>query len=197
MKTVLLIDNFDSFTWNLVQILKQSGLCELRVVCNDQISVADCEPFSHILFSPGPGLPSDAGITKATIEYWAATKVMLGVCLGHQAMAEVFGARLTLLPHPAHGEKTIINLLNNDGIFKGLPNQLAVGRYHSWVIDPASLPDVLKVSAVDPAGNIMAINHHGFPSFGVQFHPESILTPEGRQMIHNWLNVCSCITRLC
>lgn len=188
MIKVLVIDNYDSFTWNLVQILRESGICEFKVVYNDQLKVEQCEAYSHLLFSPGPGLPSEAGITNDAIKHWSGKKNILGVCLGHQAIAEVFGARLRLLPHPAHGESSIIKVFNNQtGIFKELPEQFPVGRYHSWVVDQDSLPEELEISAVDQSGNIMALRHRNYPVFGVQFHPESILTTHGKQILMSWI----------
>ncbi len=188
MVKVLLIDNYDSFTWNLVQILRESGICDYKVVSNDQLQVGDCAAYSHLLFSPGPGLPSEAGITKHAIKFWSGKKAILGVCLGHQAIAEVFGASLKLLPHPIHGIKCRIEIRTQPGgIFSGFQSEMTVGRYHSWVVDPASLTNDLIATAFDENENIMALQHCAHPTYGVQFHPESILTPHGTGIIHNWL----------
>jgi anthranilate synthase component II len=188
MLRVLLINNYDSFTFNLVQILRESGLCNYEVMYNDKIQVEDCEAFDKILISPGPGLPAEAGITCDVIRHWASEKSILGVCLGHQAIAEVFGARLKQLPHPKHGQKEYVEIVNSDAkIFKGLPVKFETGHYHSWIVDNEGLPESLRITTTDNAGNIMAISHRVFDVHGVQFHPESIMTSFGRQIVLNWL----------
>ncbi len=187
MKKVLLIDNYDSFTWNLVQILRESGPCSFEVVCNDEILPGDCSIYSHLLLSPGPGIPAESGNLLQIIEQCYTQKPMLGVCLGHQAIAEAMGGRLRRLAEPLHGQKSVIRV-NDPVLFKGFPEKITVGRYHSWVVDPAYLPPMMMTTATDNLGDIMAMRHKYLPVFGVQFHPESILTPFGRQMIVNWLN---------
>lgn len=188
MQRILLIDNYDSFTYNLVQILSESGLCGFEVVYHDAIAVEDCASYDKILISPGPGLPHESGITCEVIRRWGAEKSILGVCLGHQAIGLVYGARLRKLPFPKHGsaEQTII-AHREAKLFHGLPQKFTTGHYHSWVIDPENLPACLTVSAVDSEGNIMAIQHNAYDLHGVQFHPESIMTPPGKAILHNWL----------
>lgn len=190
MKKVLVIDNYDSFTYNLVHILRELGLDnELEVHRNDKITVDYVEGFEKILLSPGPGLPKDAGIMPEVIKRYASSKSIMGVCLGHQGIAESFGAELFNLPTVFHGVATQTKLTyEEDVLFKGLPSQFNVCRYHSWAVTPGGLPDVLKVTAVDETGNIMAIRHESYRVRGVQFHPESIMTEHGIQMMENWIN---------
>lgn len=188
MPSVLLIDNYDSFTFNLVQIVRESGLCSVEVVYNDKIKVEDCGSFDKILISPGPGLPAEAGITCEVIRKWASEKSIFGVCLGHQAIGVVFGAKLKQLAHPRHGQKEPVEITKPDSkIFNGLPGTFPTGHYHSWIIDNQDFPSDLKVTARDNNGNIMAIEHKIHDLHGVQFHPESIMTSFGRQIILNWL----------
>ncbi|MBE0663212.1 MAG: aminodeoxychorismate/anthranilate synthase component II [Bacteroidales bacterium] len=188
MIRVLLINNYDSFTFNLVQVLRESGLCNYEVMLNDEIQVEDCEDFDKILISPGPGLPAEAGVTCDVIRHWASEKSIFGVCLGHQAVAEVFGARLKQLPHPKHGQKELVEIISPETkIFRDLPANFETGHYHSWIVDNEGLPESLNVTARDKAGNIMAISHRTFDVHGVQFHPESIMTSFGRQIVLNWL----------
>ncbi|MFT7030769.1 MAG: anthranilate synthase component 2 [Marinoscillum sp.] len=191
MGKVLVIDNYDSFTYNLVHILRELGMEEMMEVHrNDKIEVDYAAQFDHILLSPGPGLPSDAGIMPAVIAKYAATKNILGVCLGHQAIGEAFGASLFNLPTVFHGIATDISLSeHSDVLFRDIPNSFKVCRYHSWAISPNSIPDQLMVLATDEAGNIMAIKHKEFNVRGVQFHPESIMTEHGKKMIENWLSI--------
>jgi anthranilate synthase component II len=188
MQRILLIDNYDSFTYNLVQILSESGLCSFEVVYHDAIAVEDCASYDKILISPGPGLPHEAGLSCEVIRRWGAEKSILGVCLGHQAIGLVYGARLRKLPFPKHGsaEQTIISS-RTAKLFRGLPQKFTTGHYHSWVIDPENLPACLRTTATDADGNIMAIEHTSYKLCGVQFHPESIMTDTGRQMMGNWL----------
>ncbi|MFT7197734.1 MAG: anthranilate synthase component 2 [Marinoscillum sp.] len=191
MGKVLVIDNYDSFTYNLVHILRELGMEDvMEVHRNDKIAVDYAAQFDHILLSPGPGLPSDAGIMPAVISKYAATKNILGVCLGHQAIGEAFGASLFNLPTVFHGIATDISLSEHiDVLFSDIPNSFKVCRYHSWAISPNSIPDQLMVLATDEAGNIMAIKHKEFNVRGVQFHPESIMTEHGKKMIENWLSI--------
>lgn len=186
MKTVI-IDNYDSFTFNLAHLLKELG-AEVDVVRNDQFELPALEQYDKIVLSPGPGIPSEAGLLLDVIRAYAGRKPMLGVCLGHQAIGEVFGAKLENLAEVYHGVATDCEHFSNDPIFNGMPRHFEVGRYHSWVVSKDGLPDCLEVTATSPDGNIMALRHKRYPVHGIQFHPESVLTPLGRQIVGNWLN---------
>lgn len=186
MKTVI-IDNYDSFTFNLAHLLKELG-AEVDVVRNDQFELTALERYDKIVLSPGPGIPSEAGLLLDVIRAYAGRKPMLGVCLGHQAIGEVFGAKLENLAEVYHGVATDCEHFSNDPIFNGMPRHFEVGRYHSWVVSKDGLPDCLEVTATSPDGNIMALRHKRYPVHGIQFHPESVLTPLGRQIVGNWLN---------
>ncbi len=191
MKKVLVIDNYDSFTYNLVHILRELGMADhMEVHRNDKITIEYAGEFQHILLSPGPGLPKDAGIMPEVILKYGATKNILGVCLGHQGIAEAFGGTLFNLPSVFHGVATKAILTSmQDALFKGLPTEFRVCRYHSWAVVPDSMPAVLEVTALDEMGNIMALKHKTYQVRGVQFHPESIMTEHGKAMINNWLSV--------
>ncbi len=191
MGRVLVIDNYDSFTYNLVHILRELGIEDkMEVHRNDKIEVDYATQFDHILLSPGPGLPSDAGIMPEVIAEYASSKNILGVCLGHQAIGEAFGASLFNLPTVFHGIATDISLSEqSDVLFNDIPNTFKVCRYHSWAIEPKSIPAELQVLATSESGNIMAIKHKEFNVRGVQFHPESIMTEHGKKMIENWLSI--------
>lgn len=182
-----MIDNYDSFVYNLVHYLNELG-CEVVVRRNDQVDMEMLADFDEIVLSPGPGIPDEAGKMKAIIAQCAPTHRILGVCLGHQAIAEVFGAQLTNLPQVYHGIATPIQVVTSEPLFEGLGSEFEVGRYHSWVVDPHNLPDSLQVTAEDAEGQIMAIRHKEHDLCSVQFHPESVLTPSGKQMLQNWLN---------
>ena len=186
MKTVI-IDNYDSFTYNLAHLLKQLGT-KVDVLRNDQFDLDGLEVYDKILLSPGPGIPCEAGLMPEVIRTYAGRKPILGICLGHQAIGEAFGARLENLEKVFHGVQTPVRLLDKMGLFCGLPDEIPVGRYHSWVIQKTSLPDCLAVTAVDETGEIMAIRHKSLDIQGLQFHPESVLTPQGEQIMENWLN---------
>ena len=186
---ILVFDNYDSFTYNLVHAIKKLGYTNIEVHRNDQISLKEIERFDKIILSPGPGLPSEAGILLDVIRTYAPTKSILGVCLGEQAIAEAFGGSLINLPEVYHGIATEINVINDDILFYDMLSKLTVGRYHSWVVDPETLPDCLKVTAVDKDGMIMALKHKTYNVHGVQFHPESVLTPNGELMLKNWLSL--------
>ena len=189
MNKVLLLDNYDSFTFNLAQLLEILQV-KFEVIRNDKISVAEVDAYDKILLSPGPGLPSEAGIMPQLVKQYASTKSILGVCLGHQCIAEIFGAHLINMPVPMHGKSSAITVSDAvDPIFSGLPEKFTAGRYHSWLVDKKNLPDELKVTAFDEAGNIMALRHMKHRVFGVQFHPESVMTDHGEKMIANWLKV--------
>lgn len=186
MKLVI-IDNYDSFTFNLSHLLKELG-AEVDTVRNDRFELEDLEKYDRIVLSPGPGIPSEAGKLMDAIAYYKGRKPMLGVCLGHQAIGEAFGASLTNLDHVVHGIQTPCSKTCDELLFNGLDGDFQVGRYHSWVVDHAGLPDCLEVTALSDDGQIMAMRHKEYDIRGIQFHPESVLTPEGRTMIANWLN---------
>ncbi|MBP5418370.1 MAG: aminodeoxychorismate/anthranilate synthase component II [Bacteroidales bacterium] len=186
MKLVI-IDNYDSFTYNLSHLLKELNT-EVAVYRNDQFEMSELEKFDKIVLSPGPGIPSEAGLLLKVIETYKDKKPILGVCLGHQAIGEYFGAKLTNLSDVYHGVQTPSKIVVDDYIFRNLPNEILVGRYHSWVVDNANLPSCLEVTATSPEGYIMAIRHKTFDIRGIQFHPESVLTPEGKNIISNFIN---------
>jgi len=186
MKKIFVIDNYDSFTYNLVHYLEELG-GDVTVKRNDQFDLAELEDFPLILLSPGPGIPDESGLLKAAIERYAPTKKILGVCLGQQAIGEVFGGTLTNLNKVYHGIATPINIVKNDILFEGLPKTLEVGRYHSWVVQ-TPLPDTLVATSFDNEGQLMSLRHKTYDVRAVQFHPESILTPEGKKIIQNWIN---------
>lgn len=184
---ILVFDNYDSFTYNLVHAVKKLSYTDVEVHRNDQISLDEIDRFDKIILSPGPGLPHESGILLDVIRTYAPTKSILGVCLGEQAIAEAFGGSLLNLPEVYHGIATEINVIDDDILFYDMLTKLTVGRYHSWVVNPETLPSCLKVTAVDENGMIMALKHKTFKVHGVQFHPESVLTPQGEQMLKNWL----------
>ena len=184
---ILVFDNYDSFTYNLVHAVKKLGYTDVEVHRNDQIALADIAKYDKIILSPGPGVPSESGILLEVIKTYAPTKPIFGVCLGEQAIGEAFGATLINLPEVHHGVSSNVNIVAEDVLFKGLPDKIEVGRYHSWAVSKDGLPDCLEVTAVDDAGMIMGLHHKTYDVRGVQFHPESVLTPMGEQMILNWL----------
>ena len=184
---IAVIDNYDSFTYNLVHYLEDLN-ATVTVFRNDELELEELDSFDKILLSPGPGIPDEAGLLKPIIAQYAATKSILGVCLGQQAIGEVFGGNLINLEKVYHGVATTVNpTVTDESLFKDLPSEFEVGRYHSWVVNPADLPESLAVTAVDGDGQIMALRHKEFDVCGVQFHPESVLTPDGKQMMKNWL----------
>ena len=187
MKTVI-IDNYDSFTYNLAHLVKALG-AEVTVLRNDQFSIDALEAYDKIILSPGPGIPSEAGLLLDVIKTYACRKPMLGVCLGHQAIGEAFGARLENLSEVFHGVATPAHIVADDPIFCGLPKTFTVGRYHSWVVATDQLPDSLTVTAVSDEGQIMALRHKEYDIHGIQFHPESVLTPEGSIIIKNFIDL--------
>jgi anthranilate synthase component 2 len=184
---IIVIDNYDSFTYNLVHYLEELK-CEVTVKRNDQVNIKEIEKFDKIVLSPGPGIPKEAGLLKEIISSFFNTKSILGVCLGHQAIAEVFGAELVNLKTVYHGVASDINIIKEDPLFNDLPNPLKVGRYHSWVVKEP-LPDDLEALAYDQNGQIMAFKHKTYNLRGVQFHPESILTEHGKDLLKNWLKI--------
>ena len=183
---IVIIDNYDSFTYNLSHLVKALG-AEVTVLRNDQFQLADLEPYSKIILSPGPGIPSEAGLLLDVIRTYAGRKPILGVCLGHQAIGEAFGARLENLSDVFHGVATPCHITCDDALFSGISRHITVGRYHSWVVAADNLPDCLEVTAVSDEGQIMALRHRDLNVRGIQFHPESVLTPDGKQMLQNWL----------
>lgn len=184
--SVLVIDNYDSFTYNLVHYLEDLG-CMVTVKRNDRLTLEEVDAFDKIVLSPGPGIPDEAGLLKEIIAKYAPTKSILGVCLGQQAIGEVFGGTLINLDEVHHGIATQIRITKEDPIFEGLPKEFEVGRYHSWVVNP-DLPEVLEATSVDENGQVMSLRHKEYDVRAVQFHPESVLTPEGKKILGNWIN---------
>jgi anthranilate synthase component 2 len=184
---ILVFDNYDSFTYNLVQLIKEQSNASVDVFRNDEIPLEDVKAYDKILLSPGPGIPSESGLLIPLIKTYAATKSILGVCLGQQAIAEAFGGSLTNLSKVYHGIATPVELIGNSVLFEGLPKTFHVGRYHSWVVNENDLPAELKVTSKDAEGYIMSLEHTTYDVKGVQYHPESVLTPEGAKIIGNWL----------
>lgn len=183
---ILVIDNYDSFTYNLVHYLEDLN-CEVTVYRNDEFDIDEIARFDKILLSPGPGIPDEAGLLKAVIQKYGPTKSIFGVCLGQQAIGEVYGGTLSNLDKVYHGIATNVKTVVDDEIlFEGLGNEFEVGRYHSWVVD-ASLPDVLEATSFDENGQVMSLRHRTYDVRGVQFHPESVLTPNGKKMLENWV----------
>jgi anthranilate synthase component 2 len=188
MKRILVIDNYDSFTYNLVHMLRALGH-QPEVWLNDAFHPDKVDAFEHILLSPGPGLPGNAGHMPTVIKRFASAKNVLGVCLGHQGIAEVFGSALYNLPQVYHGVATSVNVCTPDALFEGLPNSFQVCRYHSWAVQAEGFGPDLEITATDDSGQIMALRHKQFRLRGVQFHPESIMTDHGMRMIENWLKL--------
>ena len=200
---ILVFDNYDSFTYNLVHLVEKITHDKVDVVRNDMVLLDDIKKYDKIILSPGPGIPKEAGLLLPLIKEYAASKSILGVCLGHQAIGEAFGGKLINLSTVYHGVATPINLSNSNGendqlkgsvvndsrhgLFNGLNKRIEVGRYHSWIVADEAFPDVLEVTARDDNGYIMALEHKQFDVQGVQFHPESVLTPEGEIILRNWL----------
>ena len=187
MIKVLVIDNYDSFTYNLVHYLEDLN-CNVTVVRNDKLELEDVKPFDKIVLSPGPGIPDEAGLLKAIIEEYAHSKSILGVCLGQQAIGEVFGGSLVNLDEVYHGVATKVQItVDDEPMFNGLGKEIEVGRYHSWVVN-SNLPEVLEATSFDKNGQVMSLRHRVYDVKGVQYHPESVLTPKGKQILENWLN---------
>lgn len=193
---ILVFDNYDSFTYNLVHLVEKIIGEKVDVRRNDQIPLEDVDRYDKIILSPGPGIPSEAGLLLPLIKQYGATKSILGVCLGHQAIGEAFGAHLLNLSTVYHGVASKIHIVPqnprnvqvNADLFNGLSDGFMAGRYHSWVVDPNGFPKCLEITAVDDQGLIMALRHKKFDVLGVQFHPESVLTPEGETIMRNWLS---------
>lgn len=188
MKKILVFDNYDSFTYNLVHLIEK--VCDYKIVVhrNDKISLNEIDEFDRIVISPGPGIPSEAGILLDVIKKYAPVKSILGICLGHQAVAEAFGGTILNLKNVFHGVATPVEILVKDSLFQNIPVKINVGRYHSWVVDRNNFPDALEITAVDEDNNIMALRHRNFDVRALQFHPESILTEFGENIISNWIN---------
>lgn len=188
MTKVLVIDNYDSFTYNLVHYLEDLN-CDVTVVRNDKLTLDEVEPFDKIVLSPGPGIPDEAGLLKPIIQRYAPTKSILGVCLGQQAIGEVFGGSLVNLDEVYHGVATKVMIcVDDEPLFEGMDKEIEVGRYHSWVVN-ANLPDCLEATSIDVNGQIMSLRHKVYDVKGVQYHPESVLTPHGKQILKNWLQI--------
>lgn len=183
---IVIIDNYDSFTYNLSHMVKELG-AEVTVLRNDCFELDQLNRFDKIILSPGPGIPSEAGLMPQVITHYAGRKPMLGVCLGHQAIGEAFGAELTNLSEVFHGVQTPCRLLGNDYLFDGLPATINIGRYHSWVVSPKAFPECLEITAMSEEGQIMALRHRTMDIHGIQFHPESVLTPNGKLIIKNFI----------
>lgn len=184
---VLVIDNYDSFTYNLAHYLEDLN-CEVTVKRNDKLALEDVEAFHKIVLSPGPGIPDEAGLLKAIIKQYAPTKSILGVCLGQQAIGEVFGGKLINLDTVFHGVATKVEIsVKDEALFKNMDKIIDVGRYHSWVVD-ANLPEELEATSFDKNGQVMSLRHKFYDVKGVQYHPESVLTPNGKQILENWIN---------
>ncbi|RZK46369.1 MAG: aminodeoxychorismate/anthranilate synthase component II [Pedobacter sp.] len=189
MTRILVFDNYDSFTYNLVHLVEKITHARVTVHRNDQIALEQIKEYDKIILSPGPGIPEEAGLLLPVIKEYAATKSILGVCLGHQAIGQAFGGSLINLSTVYHGVSTPITLsaTTRSGLFEGIPSTFEVGRYHSWVVSPENFPAGLEVTAVDENDLIMALQHKQYDVQGVQFHPESVLTPQGETIIRNWL----------
>ena len=186
---ILLLDNYDSFTYNLVHLVEQFDGTTISVKRNDEISLEEVDAYDSIILSPGPGLPHEAGIMMDLIKAYHSKKKILGVCLGHQAIAESFGGKLINLSRPSHGigmETIIID--NEEPMFRNIPNKFITGRYHSWAVAADSLPQEIAITAIDTHETVMAISHKKYPIKGIQFHPESILSEHGKVLIGNWIN---------
>jgi len=187
MEKILVFDNYDSFTYNLVHALEKISGNRVTVCRNDQITLEEVNQYDKIVLSPGPGLPNESGILMSLIKEYARKKSIFGVCLGNEAIGEVFGGKLINLNKVYHGVASTMKIVKDDYIFKGLPSEFKGGRYHSWVVSAEGLPDCLEITVTDEEGKIMGLRHKQFDLRGVQFHPESILTPEGEKILKNWL----------
>ncbi len=183
---IVIIDNYDSFTYNLSHLVKELG-AEVTVYRNDQFKMEQLEEFDKIILSPGPGIPCEAGLLLDVIKAYAGKKPILGVCLGHQAIGESFGGTLTNIGQVVHGVATPCHITSDDYLFEGLAKDIEIGRYHSWVVDKEGFPECLEVTSVSDEGFIMSLRHKEYDVRGIQYHPESVLTPDGKTIIGNWL----------
>ncbi len=185
---IIIIDNYDSFTYNLVHAIRKISGEDVKVVRNDEVTLEELEEYDKIVLSPGPGLPSESGLLIPVIREFASRKSILGVCLGHQAIGEVFGGKLLNMNKVLHGIATPVNVISRSTtLFDGMPDQFEAGRYHSWIVDNDGFPECLEITSVDNENRIMSLRHKEFQVEGVQFHPESVLTPLGEKLIENWL----------
>ena len=185
---IFIVDNYDSFTFNLVHIIEQYA-SEVVIKRNDEIDIVDISEFDKIVFSPGPGIPSEVQIMHKILDKYKKSKSILGVCLGHQSIAEYFGATLINLPEVNHGREFNTKIIANDSIFNDVPNTFKSGRYHSWIVNNQNFPKELEITSIDSdTNNIMSVRHKKYATKGVQFHPESIMTPSGKTMLKNWIN---------
>ncbi|MCC8186449.1 MAG: aminodeoxychorismate/anthranilate synthase component II [Bacteroides sp.] len=185
---ILILDNYDSFTYNLYHLVRELGYNDIEVHRNDRIALEEVDRFDKIILSPGPGIPQEAGLLLPVIRRYASSKSMLGVCLGHQAIGEAFGAGLTNLTDVYHGIQSQIRIIRPDTLFEGLNSDIHVGRYHSWVIGRDHFPQELEITAESAEGQIMAVRHKTYDVHGIQFHPESVLTPLGKNILQNFLS---------
>lgn len=183
---VVIIDNYDSFTYNLSHLVKELG-ASVTVYRNDKFEMSQLEEFDKIILSPGPGIPCEAGLLLDVIKVYAGKKPILGVCLGHQAIGESFGGTLTNIGEVVHGVATPCHIIQDDYLFEGLAKDIEIGRYHSWVVDQKNFPDCLEVTSVSDEGFVMSLRHKEYDIRGIQYHPESVLTPDGKTIINNWL----------
>ena len=183
---IVIIDNYDSFTYNLSHLVKELG-AEVTVLRNDQFQLKELEAYDKIILSPGPGIPSEAGLLLEVIRTYASKKPILGVCLGHQAIGEMFGGKLENLSDVFHGVATPCHIVADDPVFNGIQRDITIGRYHSWVVSRDGFPDCLEITAISDERQVMALRHKTFNIHGIQFHPESVLTPDGKKMLQNWL----------
>ncbi len=191
-EAIVVIDNYDSFTYNLVHAIKKISGLPVDVIRNDELELSDLEKYDKIVLSPGPGIPEEAGLLLDIIREYAPTKSILGVCLGHQAIGEAFGGKLENMNKVLHGVSTPVTTTSNKTcLFEGLPETFTAGRYHSWIVSSENLPDCFEVTSYDKDGMIMSMQHKQFNVQGVQFHPESVLTPLGEKIIENWLKASS------
>ena len=186
--SIAMLDTYDSFTYNLVHLVKELG-AEIEVFRNDQFELPELERFEKIMLSPGPGIPEEAGKLIDVIREYAGKKPILGICLGEQAIGEFFGGKLVNLSDVFHGVQTPAHIVSADPIFNDMEKDIVVGRYHSWVVDAESIPPCLEVTCISDEGQVMALRHRNYDIRGIQFHPESVLTPEGKKMINNWINL--------
>lgn len=187
---ILVIDNYDSFTYNLVQLVRTASGCSPDVRRNDCFCLEEIEAYDKIILSPGPGIPAEAGLMMEVLHRYGHSKSILGICLGHQAIACRSGATLVNVPQVFHGLQRPVRQVLPDPLFRNIPEEFNAGRYHSWAVDRDSLPSDLEVIAEDENGLVMGVRHKVFDLKGLQFHPESILTPHGQQIINNWINPC-------
>ena len=184
---ILVVDNYDSFVYNIVHLLYEIGVAEIDIIKNDELDFSTIDGYDKIVLSPGPGIPKNAGLMPKLLKEFASTKSILGICLGHQAIAEHFGTKLINLAAPLHGVASEIEILKDDYLFQNLPTNFKIGHYHSWVVS-LSISDDLEILAKDVFGNIMALKHKLYDVRGLQFHPESILTENGKTILTNWIN---------